>query len=123
MAPRFLSQKEMQRFRRLFSSLLRRKTGPFMPAFSLGRTGLFQVARRLRKPILGTIRQSEPLFDALREPHSKPLSQSGPSKSIRVMQHEKGLPCQTLISSILYKFSAGRLVEASAIRQVVAPLK
>jgi hypothetical protein len=36
---------------------------------------------------------------------------------------EEGLPYQTLISSILYKFSAGRPVDASAIRRVVAALK
>lgn len=36
---------------------------------------------------------------------------------------EEGLPYQTLISSVLYKFCAGRLVDASAIRRVVAALK
>jgi len=36
---------------------------------------------------------------------------------------EEGLPYQTLISSILHKFSAGRLVDASAVRRVMAALK
>ena len=44
-------------------------------------------------------------------------------ESLKRRAAEEGLPYQTLISSILHKFSAGRLVDASAIRRVVAALK
>lgn len=36
---------------------------------------------------------------------------------------EEGLPYQTLISSILYRFSSGRLVDIQAIRQALDAIK
>jgi hypothetical protein len=36
---------------------------------------------------------------------------------------DEGLPYQTLISSVLYKFSTGRLVDANALKKALASLK
>jgi predicted DNA binding CopG/RHH family protein len=44
-------------------------------------------------------------------------------ESIKHKASEEGLPYQTLISSVLYKFATGRLMDGSAIRKVVEALK
>ncbi len=36
---------------------------------------------------------------------------------------DEGLPYQTLISSVLYKFSTDRLVDANAVKKALASLK
>jgi len=42
---------------------------------------------------------------------------------LRQKAAEEGLPYQTLISSILYRFSSGRLIDAHAIRQALDAIK
>jgi predicted DNA binding CopG/RHH family protein len=44
-------------------------------------------------------------------------------ENLRQKAIEDGLPYQTLISSILYRFSSGRLIDARAIRQVLGAIK
>jgi predicted DNA binding CopG/RHH family protein len=44
-------------------------------------------------------------------------------QSIKQKAADEGLPYQTLISSVLYKFSVGRLIDETTIRKAVAALK
>ena len=44
-------------------------------------------------------------------------------ESIKRKATDEGLPYQTLISSVLYKFATGRLMDGSTIRKVVEELK
>ena len=43
--------------------------------------------------------------------------------SLRQKAADEGLPYQTLISSILYRFSSGRLIDVHAIRQALRAIK
>ncbi|MBZ5496811.1 MAG: hypothetical protein LAP85_10440 [Acidobacteriia bacterium] len=44
-------------------------------------------------------------------------------ENLRKRAADEGLPYQTLISSILYRFSSGRLVDVQAIRQALHAIK
>jgi predicted DNA binding CopG/RHH family protein len=44
-------------------------------------------------------------------------------QSIKQKAADDGLPYQTLISSVLFKFSVGRLIDETAIRKAVAALR
>jgi len=44
-------------------------------------------------------------------------------ESLKKTAAEEGLPYQALISSILYRFSSGRLIDARAIRQALGAMK
>ncbi len=44
-------------------------------------------------------------------------------ENLRKRAADEGLPYQTLISSILYRFSSGRLIDVQAIRQALNAIK
>jgi len=44
-------------------------------------------------------------------------------ENLREKAAEEGLPYQTLISSILYRFTSGRLIDVHAIRQALDAIK
>jgi len=77
--------------------------GEYVPVSAGGRKQILQAAAKTRTI---SLRISETVLESLKRRAA-----------------EEGLPYQTLISSVLYRFSAGRLVDASAIRRVVAALK
>jgi predicted DNA binding CopG/RHH family protein len=82
---------------------IERSLGDYVPASPTNRRRILQAAAKTRTI---SLRINETVL-----------------QSIKQKAAEEGLPYQTLISSVLYKFSVGRLIDESAMRAAVASLK